>query len=42
MPLFLVEYCEKTKETGLNWIKIKDIYLGKKLDKYDSWGFKTY
>jgi hypothetical protein len=42
MCRFLAIYCGKKKGTGLNWVEIYDSYSGKKLAKYDSWGFKVY
>jgi len=36
-------YCGNKKGTHLYWVKIYDLYSGKKLAKYSqSWGFKVY
>jgi hypothetical protein len=39
---FLAGYCGKKDGTNNTWVEIKDTYSGKKLAKYDAWGFKVY
>lgn len=38
----MAQWCSIEDNNSTPWVEIKDGYSGKKLAKYDAWGFKTF